>query len=78
MSKRNKFHLQTISYRWGNVNHQRSVHHTLSILPLEIKDTWKVSKQISKLFFQIPVRVFSILGKTEGGRKVFFEGVRGI
>ena len=31
-------------------------------------------KQVSKLFFQMRVHVYSLLDQAEGGRKVFLEG----
>ena len=35
--------------------------------------TWQLLKQITKLFFQISVQVYSLLGQTEGKGKTFFE-----
>ena len=34
---------------------------------------WQLSKQISKLFFQMSVQVYSAPVQTEGRRKVFLE-----
>ena len=63
MIKEHKFILQTISYRW-------------EYLPVVIGDTWQLSKQVCKLFFQMRVHVYSLLGLTESGRKVFFLRVQ--
>ena len=40
------------------------------------KPCWQFSKQISKLFFQLSVQVYSLYGQTEGERKVFFRGCK--
>ena len=34
---------------------------------------WQLSKQISKLFFQMSVQVYFVPGQTEGRRKAFLE-----
>ena len=56
----------------------RNVHHALSTLPVGIKNTWKLSKQISKLFFQgniqwilLSIHEHSLLGQIGGGRKLW-------
>ena len=43
-------------------------------MPVGIRDTWQLSKQVSKLFFQMRLHVYYLLGQTEGERKVFFGG----
>ena len=43
-------------------------------MPVGIRDTWQLSKQVSKLFFQMRLHVYYLLGQTDGGRKVFFGG----
>ena len=37
---------------------------------------WQFSKQISKLFFQLSVQLYSLLGQTEEEKKVFFGGCK--
>ena len=37
---------------------------------------WQFSKQISKLFFRLSVKVHSFLGQTEKERKAFFGGCK--
>ena len=37
---------------------------------------WPFPKQISKLFFQMSVQVYSLLGQIEGERTAFLEGAR--
>ena len=55
----------------SNVNHYKGVHHSLSTLLLGIANTLALSKQISKLFFQRNVQVYSLLDQTEEERKMF-------
>ena len=38
-----------------------------------IEDTWQLSKQVSKLFFQMRAHVYFLLGQTETSRS-FLEG----
>ena len=74
MSKQHRFILQTISYIQVNVNHYQSVHIPLSVLPVwEQGILWQLSKQISKLFFQMSAQVYSVPGRTKGRRKAFLE-----
>ena len=40
-------------------------------MPVGIGNTWQLSKQVSKLFFQMRVHVYSLLDQAEGGRKAF-------
>ena len=47
-----------------NVKHCKSVHHPLSTLPVGIGNTL-AAFIINKLFFQMSVQVYSLLGKTE-------------
>ena len=64
-----------LSLKYGiNVNHYKSVHHPLSNMPVRIGNTRQLSEQISKLFFQVSVQVYSLLSQTEGERKTFFRG----
>ena len=64
-----------LSLTYGiNVNHYKSVHHPLSNMPVRIGNTRQLSEQISKLFFQVSVQVYSLLSQTEGERKTFFRG----
>ena len=56
----------------GNVNYYKSIHHAISTLPVEKGTHWQLSKQISKLFFQMSVQVYSLLGQTEEERRTFF------
>ena len=45
-----------------------------STLPVwEWRIPWKLSKQISKLFFQISAQVYSVPRETEGRKKALFE-----
>ena len=53
----------------GDVTYYKSVHYPIPI-PLEF------SKQISKLFFQLSVQIYSLLGQTEGKERPFLEGAR--
>ena len=53
----------------ANVNYSKGVHHPNPTLPVGIRDTQKLS-------FQLSVRVFSLVGQSEGKTKVFFEGGR--
>ena len=55
----------------------RKVFLILSLLCLREQGTpWQLSKQISKLYIQLSVQIYSLLGKTEGDRKAFSEGAR--
>ena len=38
-----------------------------------MEDTWQLSKQVSKLFFQMRAHVYFLLGQTETSRS-FLEG----
>ena len=63
----------TLSLTCGvNVNYYKSVHHSISTLPVGIGNT----KQISELSFQLSVRVYSLLGHTEEETKAFFGGCK--
>ena len=52
-----------------------SLHHPISTLAVWIRDIWKISKQISKLFFQMNIQLilheYSLLGQAKGGRMMF-------
>ena len=51
----------------GLVNHQQSFHIPLSTLPVWKQGIpWQLSKQISKLFFQMSIQVYSIPYQTDG------------
>ena len=68
MSKQPRFIIKLyLTYR-GNVNHQQSVPHPLSTLPVGIVN---ILAAFSKLFFQISVQIYSLLDQTEGERKNF-------
>ena len=54
------------------VNHQQSVHHSLStLLVREQEIPWQHSKQFNKLFFQMISQVYSVPVQTEVRRKTF-------
>ena len=42
---------------WGNVNYYKSVYHPIRALPVGIKKTLAISKQISKPSFQLSVQL---------------------
>ena len=63
MSKEHKFILQNISCRWGYPE-------------AGISDTWQLSKQVSMLFLQIDVDIYSLFRQIEDSRKVFLGGVK--
>ena len=42
----------------------------------QVTPPWQLPKQISKLFFQMSVQVYSLFGQTEGDRKIFFWSVQ--
>ena len=54
----------------GNVNYYKRVHHPIPTLACRIRE--QLSKQISKLSFQLSVQVYSLLDQTEGERTAFF------
>ena len=35
-----------------------------------------ISKKINKLYFQLSVQIYSLLGQTEGEKRAFFEGCK--
>ena len=52
-----------------------TISHPLSNLPVGIGQTLgQLSKQISKLFFQMSVPLYSLFGQTDEERKAFFGG----
>ena len=51
----------------ANVNYSKRVHHPNPTLPVGIRNTQKLS-------FQLSVQVFSLVGQSEGETKAFFEG----
>lgn len=63
MSKEHKFILQKISCRWGYSE-------------VGISDTWQLSKQVSMLFLQMDVHVYSLFDQIEDRRKAFLGGVK--
>ena len=60
----------------GNVNYYKSVYHPILTLPVGMGTPWKFSKQIRKLYFQLSVLVYSLLGQTEEKRMNFFGGCK--
>ena len=60
----------------GNVNYYKSVYHSIPTLPVGIGTSWQMSRQISKLSFQLNAQIYSLLGQTEGERKAFLDGAR--
>ena len=56
-----------------NINHYNCIHHPLSTLLVGIGNTVAAFK---KLFFQMSVQVFSILGQNEREEEGFFQGAQ--
>ena len=61
---------------WGNVNYYKSVHHPIPTLPVGIGNTLAIFKQVSTLYFQLSVQIYSFLGQTEEERRALFGGVK--
>ena len=73
-SKQRRFILCILTLYRINVNHQQNVYIPLSSVPvMEQGIPWWLSKQISKLFFQMSFQAYSVPDKTEWKRKVFLE-----
>ena len=52
-----------------------NLHRPISTLAVWLRDIWKISKQISKLFFQMNIQLilheYYLLGQAKGGRMMF-------
>ena len=67
----------SLTYR-VNVNHYKKVHHPMLLLLYlwEQGTPCQFSKQISKISFQLTVQIYTLLGQTEGEKKVYFGGCK--
>ena len=66
-----------LSVTYGaNVNHHKSVHHSLFTLLVRIRYTLAGFKTNQSAFFLISVQVYFFPGEIEGERKVFFWRVQ--